>query len=166
MVDWEVALALGASGLTFVLWVITTYLSFFKTRPKLVVKAPRYVEKNNEWAIYVYNEGNRSTRMLEQETYLIAKEGRTKTIIYGKFRPADRVDYFVAGPGAYHNFYTIYERTILDDLFEGMKARIYLEMKYDNGRKTKRYKKKIKLDQEDFEKYREKSEQEDINCND
>ena len=100
--------------------------------------------------------------MLEQETYLIAKKRRIKTIIYGRFRPADRVNYFVASPGAYHHFYTIYERTILDDLYEGMKARIYLEMKYDKGRKTKKYKKKIKLDQDDFEKYREKSEPEDI----
>ena len=114
--------------------------------------------------MYVYNEGNRATRMLEQETYLIAKKGRIKTIINGKFRPADRANYFVASPGAYHHFYTIYERTIdiFDDLYEGMKARIYLEMKYDNGRKTKKYKKKIKLDQEDFKKYREKSEPEDI----
>jgi len=162
MVEWEVALALGTSGLTFILWVITTYLSFFKTRPKIVIRAPRYIEKDNEWDIYVYNEGNRATRMLEQETYLIAKKRRIKTIIYGRFRPANRVNYFVASPGEYHHFYTIYERTVLDDLYEGMKAKIYLEMKYDKGRKTKRYKKKIKLDQEDFEKYREKSEPEDI----
>ena len=125
MVDWEVALALGASGLTFILWVITTYLSFFKTRPKLVIKAPRYVEKNNEWDIYVYNEGNRATRMLEQETYLITQKGRIKAKIHGRFRPADRVDYFVAGPGAYHHFYAIYEITVLDDLYEGMKSKIY-----------------------------------------
>lgn len=78
MVEWTVAVALGASGLTFVLWVITTYLTFLKNRPRLSVKVPRYVEKNDEWHIYVYNEGNRATRMLEQYIILYTKIGRLR----------------------------------------------------------------------------------------
>lgn len=149
MVDWEVAVALGVSGLTFVLWGITTYLTFFRSRPKLAVRVPRHIRKDNEWHIYVYNEGNRATRMLEQSSFLIIGRGRSSILLHGKFRPADRVDYFTANHGEYHHFYIQYWGTSLSMLQHEMKAKILLIMKYDNGRRTKLYKKKLKLDQED-----------------
>lgn len=163
MVEWEVAVALGASGLTFVLWTITTYLTFLRNRPKLVVKAPRYVFMTDVWDIYIYNEGTRATRMLEQYTHLFLRKGRLKVNIVGDFRPQNRVDYFNASPGAFHHFYIEYQKNRqfkdkkmvkeIQKLQLGMKAKMLLVIKYDNGRRTKVYKKKIKLDQEDANRF-------------
>jgi len=153
MVDWEVGLALGASVLTFVLWTITTYLTFFRSRPKLAVRVPRYVRKNDEWHIYVYNEGNKATRMLEQSSFLFIRKGKTMIDLFGKFRPADRVEYFTANPGEYHHFYIKYDGTFYKDLHWGMKAKMLLVMKYEIRGKTKKYRKKIKLDQDDVDNF-------------
>ncbi len=154
MIEW---IALGVAVFTFISWMVTTYLTFIRNRPQLVISVPRYVEKNDEWDIYVYNEGNRATRMLEQKTFLIFKKEGKKITIEGRFRPEDRKEYFTANPGAFHHFYTIYGRVSRDGLTEGLKAKIYLELKYNNGGKTKIYKKKIKLDQDDFDNYIKKN---------
>jgi hypothetical protein len=171
MTEWVVVVALGTSVLTFILWGITTYLTFIRNRPKLSVKVPRYVERNDEWDIYVYNEGNRATRMLEQFTCIELQDGKVKISKNGGFRPENRKVYFNANPGEYHHFYTKYrdiqlkytgyEDTFLEKIQLGMRAKMFLSIKYDNGRKTKLYKKYIKLDQADVnlfiqEKFKDK----------
>ena len=152
MIEW---IALGVAVFTLISWMITTYLSFIRNKPQLSISAPRYVERINQWHIYVYNEGNRATRMLEQYTTLIVKVGKKKVSISGGFRPEDRKEYFDANPGAYHHFYSIYEGMYFKKLPGNIriKAKMLLALKYNNGIRTKLYKKKIKLDQDDVDAF-------------
>ncbi len=91
--------------------------------------------------------------MLEQYTHLFLRKGRLKVNIVGDFRQQYRVDYFNSNLGAFHHFYIKYNGTFYKDLHWGMKANMLLVMKYDNGRKTKLYKKEIKLDQDEADNF-------------
>jgi len=151
MVETSVIISSVIGGTNFILWSITTYLAFFRNKPKLDMKVPHFISENNEWHIYVYNEGNRATRMIENRTYFIIGKQKFK----GTFRPENRKEYFTANPGEYHHFYSKYEISN-EILSSASSAKIFLEMKYDDGRRTKKYRKKVKLDKDDFLQLKER----------
>lgn len=161
MIEW---ISLGVAVFTLISWMITTYLSFMRNRPKLVVKAPRYIFEDDKWEIYVYNEGNRATRIHVRFAWLQIRKGKGKKKIHtiGNIIKPDGKRYVNVEPGAFYQFYTEYSQLEFIEIFKTeepffkklqqlMTVKMIIIIHYDNGRRMKSYSKEIKLNPEDVE---------------